>query len=125
MATEDAYRLIQACFNSLEQAAILLESEPSLLNERTGLDETPLHYLAIENQFEAVQFLHQRGADLDTNDCSGMTPLMRAVFLGCREIVNYLLTHGATFSTVDNYGESVLHYAVRGRSHLPQVGPFV
>jgi ankyrin repeat protein len=60
MATEDAYRLIQVCFNSLEQAAILLESEPSLLTERTGTGETPLHYLAVENQLEAVQFLFLR-----------------------------------------------------------------
>jgi uncharacterized protein len=116
MAKEDAYRLIHACFNSLEQANILLEAEPSLLNERTGIGETPLHHLAVENQLEAVQFVHQQGADLNTCDDFGTTPLMSVVILGYRELVEYLLAHGADTSGFFNAtGESVLHYAVRGR----------
>jgi ankyrin repeat protein len=88
MADKDAYRLIHACFNSLEQATILLKAEPSLLNERTGIGETPLHYLAVENQLEAVQFLHQQGADLNTCDNFGDTPLMHAVGLQQFQIRN-------------------------------------
>ena len=63
MGRDDAYRLIRACCSSLDDAAALLQSEPLLLLERTGLGETPLHYLAVEDQVEAVRFLHEHGAD--------------------------------------------------------------
>jgi ankyrin repeat protein len=75
---DDAYRLIRACCHSRADAISLLEKEPNLLSARTGLGETPLHYLAVENKIEAVQLLIGHGAEVNTiNECGG-TPLSEA-----------------------------------------------
>ena len=50
MSKPDAYRLISACSESLDAAETLLSREPSLIHEETGIGETPLHYLAVENK---------------------------------------------------------------------------
>jgi len=82
---------IRTCFENLEKAAELLEQNPGLINEKTGLGETPLHYLAVENQLEAVTFLHSKGADLNTfNTCNG-SPLSETASLGYTELVKFLL----------------------------------
>jgi ankyrin repeat protein len=79
---DDSYRLITAFFSSLDDGLRLLRSEPALMEAKTGLGETPLHYLAVENQLEAVRSLVEHGADVDTiNECGG-TPLSEAALLG-------------------------------------------
>lgn len=113
MATEGAYRLIRACMTSLEAAEELLKAEPSLISERTGLGETPLHYLAVEDQLEAVRFLHERGASVEIVNEFGESALKEAILLGYLELARYLLQNGANIHTVDQRGESCLHAAVR------------
>lgn len=106
-----AHRLIAAAFDSPGALRALVNAEPNLLTERTGLGETPLHYLAVENQYEAVQLLIARGASVNTvNDC-GSTPLSDAASLGYEELVQLLLDHGAELH-VPGQSEPVLHGAV-------------
>jgi len=98
----------------------LLNAEPQLMNERTGLGETPLHYLAVENQLDAVRLLIARGAAVSTlNECR-TTPLSDAASLGYDEMVGLLLDHGAMLH-VPGQEEPVLHGAVRhGTAHVVQ-----
>jgi hypothetical protein len=42
---------------SLAEAGDLLDIEPHLLDARTGLGETALHYLAVEDHLAGVRFL--------------------------------------------------------------------
>ena len=110
---KEAYRLINACFDSLVEAHSLLQREPQLIVACTGLGETALHYLAVEDQLPAVQWLVDRGAAVNTVNNVGTTPLSDAASLGYVEMVAYLLSAGAR---VDLPGETdpTLHAAVRG-----------
>ena len=82
-----ARRLVDACFDSPAAAAALLDAEPGLLFARDGLGETALHYLAVENRLEAVEWLSARGATLDTvSDVQG-SPVSEASSLGYEERV--------------------------------------
>jgi uncharacterized protein len=109
----DARRLIRAFLNSMEQGLGMLREEPSLISSRDGLGETPLHYLCVENHLEAVQALVRYGAEVNTvNDCGG-TPLSEAASLGNADLVSYLLSVGAKL-WVQEQTEPSLHEAVRG-----------
>jgi ankyrin repeat protein len=115
MPLTPAHRLIAAAFDSPEATLALLRSAPHLLGARTGLGETPLHYLAVENHLRAVALLVEAGAEVNTlNSCRG-TPLSEAASLGYDELVAYLLSHGARLH-IPGQEEPALHSAVRGGS---------
>lgn len=107
-----ARRLVDACFDSLDAAAALLDVEPTLLFARDGLGETALHYLAVENQLEAVKWLFARGATLDTVSNVQGSPLSEASSLGDEELVAWLLDQGAAVD-LPGQGEATLIEAPR------------
>lgn len=112
MNQERADILINACFESLKKTSELLDKDPSLLFETTGLGETPLHYLTVENQLDAVKLLYSRGAELNTtNKCAG-TPLSEAASLGYIDMVKFLLEKGAKINHVPEE-DPIVHEAVR------------
>ena len=113
MTKEDAFRLIRACMSSLEEAQGLLAAEPTLLDARTGLGETPLHYLAVEDHLEGVRFLHERGAPIEVRNEFGETALSESLRLGSA-VANYLMDHGADVHALNPGGESMLHAAAAG-----------
>jgi serine/threonine-protein phosphatase 6 regulatory ankyrin repeat subunit A len=106
-------RLLRTAFETPDALPALVRSEPALLEARTGLDETALHYLAVENQLRAVILLVEAGAEVNTmNNCGG-TPLSEAASLGYVELVRYLLSQGALLS-LPGQNEPTLHEAARG-----------
>jgi ankyrin repeat protein len=112
---DDAKRLIAAFFESVDEGLRLLKSEPDLIRARDGLGETPLHYLAVENQLDSVRALVEHGAQVNTlNECGG-TPLSEAASLGYVELVKYLLSVGAKLR-IEGQKEPILHEAVRSGS---------
>lgn len=112
---EDAGRILLAFFTSVEGGLRLLDAEPGLLNARTGLGETPLHYLAVENHMEAIKALVEKGANVNTLNDFGGSPLSEAAGLGYVGLVKYLLSVGAKLQLPEQK-ESVLHAAVRSGS---------
>jgi ankyrin repeat protein len=113
LVNKEAHRIISAFGTSVEAGLRLADVEPELLNARTGLGETPLHYLAVENQLAAVKALVEiKGADVNTLNDFGGSPLSEASALGYTELVRYLLSKGAKLKITDQK-ESVLHAAVR------------
>lgn len=113
MSEEHLRLLIKAGFENLNTVAQLLDEFPALIHEKTGLGETALHYLSVENQLEAVRFLHQRGADINAvNNCGG-TPLSEAASLGYMELVKFLLEKGAQIEDLFGTGNPILHEAIR------------
>jgi ankyrin repeat protein len=113
---EDAGRILRAFFTSVEDGLRLLEPEPDLINTRTGLGETPLHYLAVEDHIEAIKALvGRKGADVNTLNDFGGSPLSEAAGLGYVDLVKYLLSVGAKLQLPEQK-ESVLHAAVRSGS---------
>lgn len=111
-----ANRLLRAFFTSADDGLLLLNTEPDLLNARTGLGETPLHYLAVENHIEAIKALvEKKGADVNTLNDFGGSPISDAARLGYVDLVKYLLSVGAKLR-IPQQKELVLHAAVRSGS---------
>jgi ankyrin repeat protein len=108
-----AETLIKACFDDLEKAETLIHHDPEIIYAKDGLGETALHYLAVENQIEAVKFLYEKGADLNTVSECGGTPLSEAASLGYVELVRWLLENGARIDGEFGVGDPILHEAVR------------
>ena len=108
-----AHRVIAAALESPDSMLELVRAEPHLLEARTGLGETPLHYLVVENQLRAVILLVEAGAAVNTISSVGGTPLSEAASLGYSEMVEYLLARGANL-WLPEQREPTLHEAVRG-----------
>ena len=69
----------------------LIESDPRLVNARTGARRmTPLHIAAINNQRKAVDFLLQSGANPRIEDEDGFTAADRAAQEGNNAIASLL-----------------------------------
>ena len=112
---DDAYRLIRACYESLDDASQLLRNEPMLVSALTGLGETPLHFLAVEDRLDAVKLLVEHGAKIDTLNQFGNSALAEAASLGYVETLGWMLANGATLA-LPGQSEPTLHEAVRSGS---------
>ncbi|KAK1759095.1 ankyrin repeat-containing domain protein [Echria macrotheca] len=108
-------------------AAVFLEYCPTLIDMLLdqGVDIDAVNMvgdtaLAITTQnpdqrpIRPLRHLIARGAMLDTRDRGGDTPLLNAVRYCCSpEVVETLVTCGADYTTINNNGESILHYLAR------------
>src|SRR6266404_5127351 len=110
---KELIELIDASVEDQSKALELLKAKPDLVARRNRLEETALHFLAVENFPRAVEFLCSHGAEVDCVDFSKATPLLHAASLGYEEIVRILLTHGANPNVEDNTGETPLSSAER------------
>jgi len=105
--------LIDASVEDQTKAQELLNAQPDLIRRRNRLEETALHFLAVENFPSGVEFLCRHGAEVDSLDFSKATPLLHAAALGYEDVVRILLANGANPNVQDNTGETVLSSARR------------
>lgn len=78
--------------------------------------QTPLSqlaWMAQENADEIAALLLERGADVNSRDNRGFTPLHRAVREGKVAFARYLAANGADVSASTDQGTTVLRYAMR------------
>ncbi|MCA9779259.1 MAG: ankyrin repeat domain-containing protein [Candidatus Eremiobacteraeota bacterium] len=88
-----------------------ISEHPEILSIRSeGVQETILHYVAVENGLEGVRELAAAGAEIDCRDSYGTTPLLHSAQLGYRELVALLLELGADVTSRDMEDRTVLHY---------------
>ena len=90
----------------------LLKKNPKLRDERNSIGETVLHYLAVEDDREAVAWLHKQGADLNAVNEFGTPLLFEVALLGYRDLLLWLLEHGADPNAKDAYGQRIDEYLV-------------
>ena len=89
----------------------LLKSLPMdrlLGSPKNTIQETNLLIAAAYNDFDLVQSLLSKGANVNIKAVSGVTPLMWASFNGNNKIVDALLNNGADFNAKGRYGETAL-----------------
>src|SRR5205809_5569892 len=86
---------ITAVVEDTSKAEQLLAQQPALLNARWMHNETVLHFLAIENYEEGVRFLLAHGADVNTANEFGDSPLTDVATLDRNDIARMLLSAGA------------------------------
>jgi len=107
---------MDAAVHDQQRARRLLQKNPALLQMKSGLGETPLHYLAVENYVAAVAFLAKAGSPVDTLNDFGETPLLEAAKLGYAEMVQLLLSLGADLNIRDHGGAAAIHKAAASGS---------
>ncbi len=104
-----------------KHAEDLLGANPDLFDLRNSIGETVLHFLAVENDIQGVEWLHDRGFSLDTKNRFGEPLVFEAADLGHKELALWLAQHGADFSVVDrknrNISEYLLGRACRDEAH--------
>lgn len=82
--------------------------------------EIPLFCAARSGSAECVRLLLERGADPNTRDSSGSTPLMIA---GSAEVVRQLLSAGADIEARDSYGNDPLESILKDSCDSGVCGP--
>ncbi len=75
---------------------------------------TPLLFAAAFGHFEAVKFLIEKGATVDSKSATGIIPLYDACVGGFLHIVKFLIANGASVNNVSKEGVSVLYGATMG-----------
>lgn len=103
------------------------------VNERVCRQVTPLHEAAVNtcmfflgvkggSPLEACRLLIVNGAEIDSQDEDGLTPLMYATLDGQHEVVELLIQKGAYLNQIDGEGETALHYATKyGQSKITEL----
>lgn len=81
--------------DDLAGAEAWLRAHPEIVTDRDSLGETPLHWLAIESELDAVKLLIAHGADVQTTTDAG-TPILSDVVTVCSvPVLQALLEAGA------------------------------
>jgi ankyrin repeat protein len=112
---------IDAVAEDRATAETLLREHADLLNARWIHNETVLHFLAIEDFVEGVRFLVAHGADVNTVNEFGDSPLVDVAQLGRDQIAEILLKGGANPNGPSSGRDRPLHHAAR-IGHVRLVG---
>ncbi len=102
---------LEALYRDLTSAEHLLAKDRNFLHYRSSVGETPFHYVVIEASIPLATKLLEWGADANSQDDFGMTPLMRAVQLGNLQMVKWLVDNGVSLNVKDVQGETALSLA--------------
>jgi ankyrin repeat protein len=97
--------------NQPDEAMALARKNPDLLLLRSGLEETPLHFLVVENHLPAVVRLIAAGASVQAVNFCRSSPLLESVKLGYLEMSRLLLEQGADPIVMNTIGETALSVA--------------
>ncbi|XP_046340859.2 putative ankyrin repeat protein RF_0381 [Haliotis rufescens] len=88
--------------------------------DTTGVDEDGeniLHLSCKGGNLEIVKYiLKQDIVDINSDRTDGMTPLLLSAYLGERDVFDLLIGRGADISSVNDFGENILHFSCRGEN---------
>jgi ankyrin repeat protein len=92
--------LHRAAYGGHRQIAQVLLDAGADLNAKDKQGFTPLHWAVYESLLlpeaqEVAKLLVVRGADVNARDREGSTPLFWALWVGNRNLADFLLAHGA------------------------------
>ena len=75
----------------------------------TRYRETPLSIAAMSNRGDICKFLLAQGAQIDSKDWEGGTPIDEAIRTRSHHVLAVLLSAGASYLHVDGHGRTMLH----------------
>ncbi|XP_055848375.1 alpha-latrotoxin-Lhe1a-like [Episyrphus balteatus] len=91
-------------------------------NKRRKLNDTPLHFAAMNGHKEIVEMLLNKGANIHAKNEYGGTALQAAVFRKQSDTIELLLDRGAIVDEKKNDGSTPLHTAVqRGNMKIIEI----
>jgi ankyrin repeat protein len=107
------YALRDAVYGQdLAAAEALLRDMPALIHLNNSIGETVLHFLAVEDDREGVEWLLSRGADLNTKNSFGAPVLFEVAALEYKELFCWLVEHGADPYVTDREGQTVVEHLI-------------
>ncbi len=105
--------LIDAAEGNQPYARSLLAAHPEILDAPLWLmEETALHFMAVEDFTKGVKFLLENGADPNVPSGFGHTALIDVAGNGNLEIVNILLKYGANPNATSTVQCNALHWSL-------------
>ncbi|XP_047424377.1 transient receptor potential cation channel subfamily A member 1b [Mugil cephalus] len=114
--TQGAIEVVKLMLSSVHQVA-------DIINLTDGACQTPLHRATIFDHAELAEYLISLGAELNSTDCKGNSPLLLATSCGAWKTVALLLSKGANVNVRDRCGCNFLHLAIlqpKGLKNLPE-----
>ncbi|XP_074477546.1 transient receptor potential cation channel subfamily A member 1b [Sebastes fasciatus] len=114
--TQGATEVVKLMLSSFDQVE-------DVINLTDGASQTPLHRATIFDHKELAEYLISLGADPNSMDCKGNTPLLLATSCGAWKTVALLLSKGAKVNVKDRCGCNFLHLAIlqpKGLKNLPE-----
>jgi ankyrin repeat protein len=81
------------------------------LDGRNTHDCTPLSFTPLKDSSNVAHFLLSQGADINSIDKDGDTPLTESIRLNAHSCLELFLRKGADYHTVNKIGWTVLHFA--------------
>jgi len=122
MKDKDIVHLVNTCLSNLQDARTMLESNPSLVHERTSIDETALILLLrwyspencdITQHINAIKMLLDFGADIYASNGCGSNPIHNAISSREIDVVKYLISKGAEINPDYGFiGQSTLQHGI-------------
>uniref|UniRef100_A0A3Q0QSM7 Transient receptor potential cation channel, subfamily A, member 1b n=1 Tax=Amphilophus citrinellus TaxID=61819 RepID=A0A3Q0QSM7_AMPCI len=111
--TQGALEVVKLMLSSVERVE-------DIINLTDGAHQTPLHRATIFDHMELAEYLISLGADVNSTDCKGNSPLLLATSCGAWKTVALLLSKG---EVKDTCGCNFLHLAIlqpKGLKNLPE-----
>lgn len=84
--------------------------------DQSDPQQTLLHVAAFRGDLRAIQFLLDKGADVNAKAADGHTPLHLAAVANHVDVIKLLLEYHADVNAADQYGDTPLHFAAMARS---------
>ncbi|XP_069559574.1 transient receptor potential cation channel subfamily A member 1b [Brachyistius frenatus] len=103
--TQGATEVVKLMLSSVDQVE-------DIINLSDGACQTPLHRATIFDHAELAEYLISLGADLNSIDCKGNSPLLLATSCGAWKTVALMLSKGANVNMTDRCGCNFLHLAI-------------
>ncbi|KAM5314416.1 transient receptor potential cation channel subfamily A member 1 isoform 2-T2 [Glossophaga mutica] len=94
-----------------------------IVNSVGGNQETMLHRASLFDHHELADYLISAGADINSTDSEGQSPLLLATASASWNTVNLLLSKGAQVDIKDHLGRNFLHLTVQQPYGLKNLQP--
>ncbi|OQW46160.1 MAG: hypothetical protein A4S16_11605 [Proteobacteria bacterium SG_bin6] len=118
LGQSDGYKFLEAVKEAKGAEATELLTKPgtTVINHKDyNSGETALHIVAKRGDALWTRFLLQKGADPNTRDGRGNTPMMVAITVGASDLVPILIAGKANVNLANQSGETPLIRAVQRR----------
>ncbi|MFC1483969.1 ankyrin repeat domain-containing protein [Candidatus Neomarinimicrobiota bacterium] len=113
---------------NLETVVQLIQTDPSLVNQRMERGYSPLHWAVNRNDTAITRYLVDHGADLEAKDADGDTPLHWTAYYNRLANCRILVSAGADLNSLNNLEVTPLLAAIESANSavarlLIQAGP--
>uniref|UniRef100_A0A8C9DLT3 Transient receptor potential cation channel subfamily A member 1 n=1 Tax=Prolemur simus TaxID=1328070 RepID=A0A8C9DLT3_PROSS len=115
-ATQGATEIVKLMISSYSGST-------DIVNAVDGNQETLLHRASLFDHHELADYLISAGADINSIDSEGRSPLILATVSASWNVVNLLLSKGARVDIKDHYGRNFLHLTVQQPHGLKNLQP--